>query len=190
MTTPDLTDLPFGLVVDARGQLKPATTTIERRLSQMAGMYADADAERAALDGDDPLVYEVHQYDVSEYAGELMVCTTILHPGKVGDEYFMTKGHFHEVRDRAEVYFGLQGEGQLVLARDGEAETVPMSPGVVAYVPPHWAHRTVNTGTEPFVFLAVYPGDAGHDYGTIETDGFPQRIVERDGAPVVEPAAA
>jgi len=187
MITPDLTDLPFGLVVDERGQLKPATTTIERRLSQMAGMYADRDAEQTALaGGEDPLVYEVHQYDVAEYAGELMVCTTILHPGKVGDEFFMTKGHFHEVRDRAEIYFGLQGEGQLVLARDGAAEAVPMSPGVVAYVPPHWAHRTVNTGREPFVFLAVYPGDAGHDYGTIETEGFPQRVLERDGQVLVE----
>ena len=187
MTTPDLTDLPFGLVVDERGQLKPATTTIERRLSQMAGMYADRDAEQTALaGGGDPLVYEVHQYDVAEYAGELMVCTTILHPGKVGDEFFMTKGHFHEVRDRAEIYFGLQGEGQLVLARDGAAEAVPMSPGVVAYVPPYWAHRTVNTGREPFVFLAVYPGDAGHDYGTIETEGFPQRVLERDGQVLVE----
>ena len=181
-----LTHSPFGLVVDERGELKPATTTIERHLSHMAGMYADAAAEQAAIGERDPLVYEVHQYDVAEYAGELMVCTTILHPGKVGDEYFMTKGHFHEVRDRAEVYFGLQGTGHLVLAKDDEATTVPMAPGVVAYVPPHWAHRTVNTGTEPFVFLAVYPGDAGHDYATIETEGFPQRVVERAGEIVVE----
>ena len=48
-----------------------------------------------------------------------------------------------------------------------------MRPGTVAYVAPCWAHRTVNTGSEPFVFLAVYHGDAGHDYGTIETEGFP-----------------
>ena len=64
-----------------------------------------------------------------------------------------------------------------------------MGPGVVAYVPPHWAHRTVNTGSEPFVFLAIYPGDAGHDYGTIETEGFPQRVVERDGQPAVVEAS-
>ncbi len=44
---------------------------------------------------------------------------------------------------------------------------------------------TVNTGGEPFVFLAVYPGDAGHDYGTIETDGFKQAVVERDGQAVI-----
>jgi glucose-6-phosphate isomerase len=52
-----------------------------------------------------------------------------------------------------------------------------MGPGTVAYVPPNWAHRTVNTGEEPFVFFAVYPGQAGHDYGTIEKTGFPQRVL-------------
>jgi glucose-6-phosphate isomerase, archaeal len=177
----NLTSKPISLVVDERGELRPATSTIERRLSQMRGMYADAEAERAALALDDALVYEVYQYDMPEFVGELVVCTTVLHPGKVGDEFFMTKGHFHEQRDRAEVYYGLSGTGRLLLAKDDESADVPMGPATVAYVPPHWAHRTVNTGDEPLVFLAVYPGDAGHDYGTIETDGFPQIVVERDG---------
>jgi glucose-6-phosphate isomerase len=35
----------------------------------------------------------------------------------------------------------------------------------------------VNTGEEPFIFFAVYPGQAGHDYGTIEKTGFPQRVL-------------
>jgi glucose-6-phosphate isomerase len=185
-TDATITELPLGLVVDERGELRPATSTIERRLSQMAGMYADADAERATLADGDPVVYEVHQYDMPQFVGELVVCTTILHPGKVGDEFFMTKGHFHEIRERAEVYYGLRGDGRLVLAKDDAHETVPMGPGTVAYVPPCWAHRTVNTGGEPFVFLAVYHGDAGHDYGTIETAGFPQRVLDRGGEVVVE----
>jgi glucose-6-phosphate isomerase len=62
-----------------------------------------------------------------------------------------------------------------------------MEPGTVAYVPPRWAHRTVNTGDETFVFFAVYHGDAGHDYGTIETEGFPQRVLARDGGVAVMP---
>ena len=98
---------PFRLLVDADGVLKPATSQVHRKLSDMAGMYADADAEQAAIADGDPLVYEVHQYDVPNVVGELIPCTTILYPGKVGDEFFMTKGHFHEVRDRAEIYYGL-----------------------------------------------------------------------------------
>lgn len=182
----DLTVEPFSLVVDDDGELKPSTSQVTRHLSDMADMYRDAEAARA-LSGDDPCIYEVFQYDVPEFAGELVVCTTLLHAGRVGDEFFMTKGHFHEQRDRAEVYFGLKGRGRLVLAKDGEARTIAMEPGTVAYVPPHWAHRTANTGEEPFVFLAVYPGDAGHDYGTIESDGFPQSVVDRDGEVAVVP---
>jgi glucose-6-phosphate isomerase, archaeal len=180
--TVSLTPKSFSMVVDAEGVLKPWTSKVERRLSDMAGMYANAAAEREAIAADDALVYDVFQYDMPEHAGELVVCTTRLYPGKVGDEFFMTKGHYHEVRERGEVYYGLTGDGRLVVAKDdGSADVIPMGPGTVAYVAPCWSHRTVNTGSEPFVFLAVYHGDAGHDYGTIETEGFPQLVVERDG---------
>lgn len=181
----ELTAYPFSVTVDEHGILSPATSTIKRRLSDMKGMYANRTAEQSVLQDGDPVIYEVFQADVPEFAGELAVCTTVLHPGKVGDEFFMTKGHFHSQRDRAEVYYGLTGHGLLLLANDGEAHEVAIEPGTVAYVPPYWAHRTVNIGSKPFVFLAVYPGDAGHDYGTIETDGFPQIVVEQDGRATV-----
>jgi glucose-6-phosphate isomerase len=41
--------------------------------------------------------------------------------------------------------------------------------------------QTVNTSSEPFSFLAIWPGDAGHDYGTIEQQGFAKLLVDRDG---------
>jgi len=177
-----VTPRPLTATIDGRGELSPATSTVRRHVSQMRGMYLDADAEAAALRDGDPLVYEVYQYDMPASVGELIPCTTVLHPGRIGEEFFMTKGHYHERRDRAEVYYGLQGEGRLVLAREGAAEVVALSAGTVAYVPPFWAHRTVNVGETPLVFLAVYHGDAGHDYATIETDGFPRVVLWRDGA--------
>ena len=70
---------------------------------------------------------------------------------------------------------------------DGEISAKPMTPGVVAYVPPYWAHRTVNVGSEPFVFLACFPADAGYDYGTIAERGFGIIVVEREGVPAVTP---
>jgi glucose-6-phosphate isomerase len=52
----------------------------------------------------------------------------------------------------------------------------------VLYVPPGWAHRSVNTHAgEDLVTFFVYPGDAGHDYGSIEKQGFRKLVVERDG---------
>ena len=43
------------------------------------------------------------------------------------------------------------------------------------------AHRTVNTGDEPLISLCVYPGNAGHNYGDIEKEGFPIRVLKRSG---------
>lgn len=178
---------PFALALDFRsGALDPYTTRIERRLSDMRGAYADAEAVENLIAGGDPIVYEVLQYDVPEEIGQLICCTTVLQPGTVGDEYFMTKGHYHADRATGEVYLGLSGRGYLLLMTEaGGSAAVPMTPGTTAYVPPYWAHRTVNTGDEPFVFFAVYPGQAGHDYGSIEQTGFAQRVFSTSGGPAL-----
>ena len=39
--------------------------------------------------------------------------------------------------------------------------------------------------TDDFVFFSVWEARAGHDYGTIERDGFRKLIVLRDGQPTV-----
>jgi glucose-6-phosphate isomerase len=175
--------LNLGLVT---GDLEPHTTFIERRLSSLRGAFADAEALEQLVAAGDPPVYEVRQYDVPEETGQLICCTTVIHPGTVGDEFFMTKGHFHSQRETGEVYVGLSGHGYLLLMTEsGDRAEVAMGPGTVAYVPPYWAHRTVNTTGAPFVFFAVYPGQAGHDYGTIETSGFPQRVVRTLDGPVI-----
>jgi len=178
---------PFALVLEFRsGALEPHTSRIERHVSDLRGAFADRAALEALVEDGDPVVYEVLQYDVPEETGQLVCCTTVLHPGSVGDEYFMTKGHYHAVRDTAEVYLGLSGQGYLLLmTEEGGSSAMPMSAGTVAYVPPRWAHRSVNTGEEPFVFFAVYPGQAGHDYGAIEESGFDQRVRRGTDAPVL-----
>jgi glucose-6-phosphate isomerase len=57
----------------------------------------------------------------------------------------------------------------------------------MVYVPPLWAHRSVNTGdAEPLVSFCVYPAHAGHNYGDIQTEGFPRRVFRREGTVRVE----
>jgi glucose-6-phosphate isomerase len=180
---------PFVLALDAAsGKLEPATSKITRHLSDMRGMYADGTAEQAAIEGGDSLVYEVLQYDVPAATGQLLMCTTILQPGCVGDEYYMTTGHYHARRATSEVYLGLRGRGVLLMQADARHVTVELAPGRAAYIPPYWAHRTVNTGDEPLIFFAVCRADAGHDYETIAREGFPQRVIRREGAAVLVPA--
>jgi len=75
----------------------------------------------------------------------------------------------------------------LMKTAGGKWAAEKMSRGLMVYVPPHWAHRSVNTSEdEALVSFCVYPGDAGHNYGDIEQEGFPKRIFERDGRVVIE----
>ena len=182
-----MTTGPFTFEIDLPGaRLTAYDTHIVRTLSAMAGQYTDAESYALMLARTDQVLYEVYQFERPETPGELITGLSVLHPGKVGDEYFMTKGHFHAELGTAEVYYCLQGQGLIVLETpEGEVAVEELAPGRVLYVPPRWAHRSVNTGTEDLITFFVCPGDAGHDYGTIEARGFRKIVVERDGHPVV-----
>jgi len=161
-----------------------------RRASDLVGYVSDAEALRSLIEAGDPVIYETYEAPVPEAAGHLRHGITVIHPGKIGSEYYMTKGHYHSVRHTGEVYFGLQGEGYLVMENEqGEFRAVPVRPGTVVYVPPGWAHRSVNTGTIPLIMLYAFPADAGHDYATIRERGFSHVIVERDGKPTIVPVS-
>jgi glucose-6-phosphate isomerase len=58
-------------------------------------------------------------------------------------------------------------------------------PGAAVYVPKRYAHRSINTGSDPMVTFFVFRADAGHDYGTIEQKGFRKLVVAREGNPVM-----
>jgi glucose-6-phosphate isomerase len=184
-----MTDQPYTFRVELpHGRPTRAGTHRERRLSAMRGQFADERAYAAlyAAQGD-PVLYEVYEPVRPHVAGELLHGVSVVHPGKVGAEYFMTKGHFHAELATAEVYSCLQGTGMLVMETpEGEWAVEHLSPGTVLYVPPRWAHRSVNTSPDlDLITLYVYPGNAGHDYATIEQQGFRKLVVERDGHPQV-----
>jgi len=178
-----MTVKPISATVKESGYLPDVDTNhIVRRLSAMRGQFSDSAAFEAALNHEDRILYEVYAIERPEVDGELISGTSILHPGKIGVEYHMTKGHFHSIVDTAEVYYCLQGEGLMVMETpEGEWAVETLQPGCMLYVPPRWAHRSVNTGLTDLVTFFVYPAHAGHDYGTIETQGFRKLILEQDG---------
>lgn len=119
-------------------------------------------------------------------AGGLFFGITRIMPGKVGDEYFMTKGHFHRNSDTAEFYWCVEGEGVLILMdmnRNVWAEK--MFPGSLHYIPGNVAHRVANVGVTPLVFDACWPSDAGHNYEEIAMNGFAMRLKEVKERPVL-----
>jgi glucose-6-phosphate isomerase len=178
---------PFATSIGPQGDsLEPGATRLVRRLSDLRTVFSDQQACAAILSRDDPVIYEVLVAPVPETEGHLSHGITVLLPGRVGDEYFMTRGHYHRKSGTGEVYYGLRGTGLLLLqTRQGDWRALEVAPGTVAYVPPHWGHRSINTGGEPLVLLYAYPGDAGHDYDTIEAAGFARLVVARNGRPTV-----
>jgi glucose-6-phosphate isomerase len=159
---------------------------LERRLSSLRNKFMDGEAFQAKVDASDPLVYEVYENPRPELAGELSSGLSIVHPGRVGQEYYMTKGHYHAVRGTAEVYYCMQGKGVLLMENEaGDVSVEEFFPGRVVYVTPDWAHRSINTGDEDLVTFFVYPANAGHDYATIDAVGFSKRLLEQNGEPTI-----
>jgi glucose-6-phosphate isomerase, archaeal len=161
--------------------------TVQRRLSDLRRCFADAEAYERALAVGNPLLYRVASVEPAAGDGDLHYGVGLIMPGRVGNEYFMTKGHLHARREAAEFYIGLQGEGVMLLEDEatGESCMLPLRPNQAVYVPGRTAHRTMNTGPGALTYLGVYPANAGHDYGTIARRNFRCLVVERDGQPVM-----
>jgi glucose-6-phosphate isomerase, archaeal len=168
------------------GQLQGAVNS-QRRLSELGGCFADEIAFEAALRTNDPVIYTLASIAPGDRDGDLHYALAVIQPGRIGREYYMTKGHLHAWRGAAEVYIGLTGQGMMLLEAEstGESWTLPLRPHEVVYVPGHTAHRTVNIGTTPLGYIGIYPSKAGHDYGAIARKNFRKMVIERDGRPVV-----
>lgn len=182
-------DFLRGCVIDfdpTTGQSKTVETG-KRYLSQMSGMFADEAALQAKIAENNEIIYEFHGLPVPETAGDLAYGCSILNPGKVGDEYYFTKGHFHTILETGEVYYCLKGHGYMLMENpEGDWSAQEMHPGEAVYVPKRYAHRSINVSPdEQLVTFFVFRADAGHDYGTIETKGYRKLLVERDGKPTI-----
>lgn len=167
--------------------LSPDRIPTRRMLSNMKGMYYYQEDFEIMLKREDVCVYEFYELGIPKKPNHLAYGTTTIYPGKVGKEYFMTKGHFHEKLETAEVYYCTKGHGFLLMEDiNGKVEIQEITPGTSVYVPPKFAHRSINISkNEPFIMFFVFRADAGHDYKTIETKGFRKLIVEKNGNPEI-----
>lgn len=161
--------------------------TIKRRLSDLRGSFADQDAYEATLAEADPVIYIVTTVAPAQEEGALHYGLGRILPGRIGAEYYLTKGHLHAWRPAAEIYVGLSGEGAMLLEdeRSGESRLLALLPNSVVYVPGFCAHRTINTGSTSLTYLGVYSAAAGHDYSFIARRNFRQVLVEVDGQPTL-----
>lgn len=159
----------------------------EKRIKDLEGVFADTEAFKN-LDSE-TIVYKVHAFMPEEQGtrGGLYFGSTIIHPGKVGSEYFMTRGHFHANLDTAEYYWGIEGNGILIfMDKDRNVWAERMEKGSLHYIQRGVAHRVANVGNEELIFNACWGSDAGHNYDVIEHYGFAARLIEVDGKPLLK----
>ncbi len=157
-----------------------------RKIKDIPGIFQDEKAYSEM--NPDQLAYTVQAWmPVAEGTpGGLFFGVSTIYPGKVGNEYFMTKGHFHSLGDRAEFYWGLHGKGMLILMdRERNTWAEEVYPGSLHYIRDEIAHRLANTGNEKLIVGACWPSDAGHDYEEIAKNGFSARLVEVEGKPIM-----
>lgn len=147
---------------------------VKRHWSDLRGCFADSAAFATALAMNNPLIYTVASVTPARGDGDLHYDIVLIGPGKIGNEYFMTKGHLHTWRDAAEFCLGLTGEGGMVLEDEAsdESRMVKLRPSSIVYVPGRTVHRTINTGGATPTYLGVYPAKAGDDYGAIASHNF------------------
>lgn len=165
----------------------PGAMPLLRRLADVADVFGDPDAV-ARHAAENPLIYEFIDLRKAVTDSCMSFGLTILQPGTIGGEFYMTRGHFHaQHQDGDELYLGIRGEGLLQLqSRAGEGREIDLRPGGLLYTPLAWAHRTINTGREPLVFLSIWPSSTVYDYEEItQRSGFPHRVMEVNGEVVL-----
>jgi glucose-6-phosphate isomerase len=177
---------PARLLIEVgNGGMDGATGHYEKRLSELAGLYLDAAAHAEAVRRHgDPVVYSVDEFRPSADTGDIIFGVTRMLAGKIGDEFYLTRGHVHAKADRPEIYHGQAGRGLMLMeSPEGETRMMELGPNVVCYVPPYWIHRSINVGTEDLVMAFSYPADAGQDYGIIaRSNGMRKRVIaDADG---------
>ena len=177
-------DFLRGISVDLK-VLEPETW-VSRSLSQLKNYFSDQSEANRVLQRGDPVIYRYQSLPLPVDAGDLSFGISTVLPGTIGNEFYMTKGHFHEALMTAEVYYCLSGEGGLLIENEeGDTRLLHMSGGKLIYVPKGYAHRTVNTGNTPISSLFVFRADAGHDYKTIETRGYRKLVISSSNGPML-----
>ncbi len=160
--------------------------TSEKKLKDLQQVFKDENI-RAAMNQDETM-YKVQAFMPVEEGkeGGLFFGNSTVYPGKVGNEYNMTRGHFHAKKDTAEYYWCIAGEGALILMdQEGKCWFEKMTPGSVHYIHGNVAHRVANTGKIPLTFNACWSSNAGHDYESIAKKGFSARLMDVNGVPTL-----
>ena len=92
-------DYPISVQFDFNtGTFDPVQIRDDRKLSDLQMMFHDKSAIKHMLSAGDPLVYEIWYHPFETSNSDMSLGVTRLLPGKIGDEYHMTKGPYTRAR--------------------------------------------------------------------------------------------
>lgn len=168
------------------GQIEPYSVYDPRRVADLADSFSDSAAVQQAVLTGNPLVYEIRHMQFMTQKTDMALGVSTIQPGKVGSEYYMTKGHVHERDDQAEIYYCVRGSGLLLMDDlQGDFEAAPFQAGTIIHIPPQYAHRVVNTAADLLIFVSSFHVAAGHAYAAVKQKGFEYLVLEKDGQPTL-----
>ena len=128
---------------------------IVRKFKDMSDKYKNSDGIKG-----NPTIYNVYIIDFKTFEAGL----TIVNPGNVNGEYYMTKGHRHE-NPTKEIYILQGGKGKLMVKKGKVTKVIDMVKGKNYILPKNWGHRIINTGDKPLEVMTIYSKKAGRGYG-------------------------
>ena len=165
------------------GFFPQATGYYSKTFNELEGMYEnEGEFQNMLPKWNNKVVYEVWEHRSSKNNGDLVFGTSVMKPGRVGEEFFLTRGHQHQKARCAETYFCLSGTGIILMeSPDGEIKALDLGKDQLVYVPPLWFHRSINIGESELVTLFTYNSDAGQNYEIIKKrGGMRKRVVRKD----------
>lgn len=182
----------------------------ERRLSDLKDYFFDKEVvERMLSNNENPVIYRAYMAprltdpliferckpsETSSSEPQFTFGVNIVQPGRIGREYYHTRGHFHAL-DPVEIYFGKGNGIFLIQTKDGEVAHLPVRSDrwvALRYDSKKWAHQCINTGAQEMIniFLMVsLPCDKEcyliNEYEWIEKHGWKKLVVEENGRPTI-----
>jgi len=126
--------------------------TMIRKYKNMSEMF------KGKLENQNPILYKVYIKDFGDFETGL----TVINPGNVKGEYYMTKGHRHK-KNWNEIYVLISGKGKL-LVQDKKTKVIDLKKNKIYNVPGTSEHRLINVVNTELQVLTFYSKRGGHDY--------------------------
>ena len=131
-----------------------------RKLKDVVKGYSDKKAiEKELIKNKNKVIYETF---TDKYT-PINLTLTVVHPGTIGKEYYMTKGHIHR-KKVPEFYISLEGKGKLLMQKQSKVKVIDLKKGEIALIPVGYSHRLINTGNKKFKVLTIYDQESKPDY--------------------------